>query len=73
MLPKPVFAIIKGGNYREIGFKQDFILDATSSRDYALAPTVTQDLVFKWNCSSEEDPYNKFCTENMASSKQFHN
>lgn len=69
VLPKPVFANIKGGFYKEIGVKQDLILDASNSRDFALAPNVLQDLYYTWDCASADDANNAFCKRNMGSCK----
>ncbi|XP_065360249.1 sperm receptor for egg jelly-like [Calliphora vicina] len=71
VLPKPVSAIIKGGNYREIGVQQDLSLDATNSRDFALNPSDLQDLFYTWNCVSEDDPNASYCKKNISSSSIF--
>ncbi|KNC24119.1 hypothetical protein FF38_13045, partial [Lucilia cuprina] len=67
VLPKPVTAVIKGGNYREIGINQDFTLDASYSRDFALDPTAWQDLLYRWDCVSEDNSISVYCKNNMSS------
>uniref|UniRef100_A0A1A9WF38 EGF-like domain-containing protein n=1 Tax=Glossina brevipalpis TaxID=37001 RepID=A0A1A9WF38_9MUSC len=68
--PKPVFARIAGGEEREVGAKQPFILDGSKSRDFALDPESLQDMSYVWSCTPDDDTYNEECVTDMGSGAQ---
>ncbi|XP_037957439.1 uncharacterized protein LOC119687230 [Teleopsis dalmanni] len=64
--PEPISGKIAGGEEREVGVRQTFRLDGSKSRDFALAPNVEQKMIFRWDCSSDDDPTNSYCQDNIG-------
>uniref|UniRef100_A0A1A9ZV42 GPS domain-containing protein n=1 Tax=Glossina pallidipes TaxID=7398 RepID=A0A1A9ZV42_GLOPL len=68
---KPVFARIAGGEEREVGAQQKFLLDGSKSRDFALAPEASQDMFYRWSCTPDDgDTHNEECALDMGSDMQ---
>ncbi|KAL9914203.1 uncharacterized protein ACN2A1_001307 [Glossina fuscipes fuscipes] len=51
-----------GGEKREVGAQQKFILDGSTSRDFALAPEASEDMFYRWSCTpDDDDTHNEEC------------
>ncbi|CAO1345044.1 unnamed protein product [Diamesa tonsa] len=67
LIPKPEIRI-KGGLNRDVTYKEDFIVDAGETIDYASPPNLKNPILFSWNCTSELK--NKFCSKISAATPQ---
>ncbi|CAO1308180.1 unnamed protein product [Diamesa serratosioi] len=69
LIPRPEIKI-KGGLFRNIANKEEFIVDAGESIDYASNHNQKNPISFTWNCTSELK--NTYCSKLTAKTPQVH-